>query len=476
MKVLLLQPLVSKEKIWGKYAVEGGFVPPIGIISIASYLEQKGHDIKVIDPMVDRLGKNKLRKIIKDNKFDLIGIPVFTNTVIDTYATVNFCKKVSPKSKIVVGGVHATVLPTQTLKECSAIDYLVVGEGELTLDELLKAIEKKRPSFRKIKGLAFRTKEGKIIVNERRELIKNLDLLPPPAYHLLDMSKYVPHPTQYKVLPNFPVIAQRGCPFNCAFCGAQSVHGRQIRFKSVENLIKEIELLINKYGARGIYFQDSTFTVNRNYVAKLCQEIINRKLKFYWEINTRVDCLDTELLSLMKKAGLWMIAFGLESGNQTSLDLLNKRISLAQIEKAVKMTRKKGIATLSSWILGLPGESEDMIKKTIQFAKRIGTELALFYLPIPYPGTDLIAICEKDGGLRQDAKWADYHGLDFSNPVYVNPLLGKEKMQKLLRKAYLSYYFSPKILWRNLTMIKSKDDIIRYWRGFRAIVYGWIVK
>ena len=198
-------------------------------------------------------------------------------------------------------------------------------------------------------------------------------------------------------------------------------------------------------------------------------------MQFKWDINTRVDCLDKKLLFIMKKAGLWMINFGLESGNQSSLDLLNKGINLSQIRKTLKMTKKLGITTFSTWILGIPGENEKMVKNTISFAKEIGTELALFFLPVPYPGTDLIKICQKDGGLNKKAKWENYSAVDFSKPVYVNPRLGKEKMQELIKYAYLSYYLSPKILWRNLKCIKSKDDLIRYWRAFRAWAYGWII-
>lgn len=475
MKVLLLQPLASKEKLWGKYAAEGGFIPPIGLLSIASYLETKGHQVQIIDPLVGGYDERRLKRFFKKNNFDLIGLPAFTNTMADTYYTVNFCKKILPKTKVVVGGVHATILPSQTIEECPKIDFLVIGEGEFTMEELLEHLEFKKPPLKKIKGLSFRTKAGKIILNESRELIKDVNVLPLPAYHLLDMSKYVPHPTQYKVLPSYPVIAQRGCPFNCAFCSAHLVHGRLVRHKSVDNLIKEIELLINKYGASGIHFQDSTFTIKRDFVIDFCQEIIRRNLKFKWDINTRVDCVDDELLALMKKAGLWMINFGLESGNQSSLDLLNKKITLSKIRKAIKMTRKHGIVTFSTWILGIPGENERMVRKTIKFAKEIGTELILFFLPVPYPGTDLINICQKDGGLRQEAKWEDYSSVDFSNPVYVNPLLGKKKMQRLLRHAYLSYYLTPKILWRNLRAIDSREDLVRYWRGFRALIYGWII-
>lgn len=474
MKILFLQPLVSAQKLWGKYAVEGGFIPPIGLLSIAGYLESKGNLIKIIDPLANRYDKKILKKILEKEKFDLIGIPAFTNTIVDTYNTVNFCKKTLPTTKLVVGGVHATILPKQTMAECRNIDFLVVGEGELAMEELISYFENGSPRLEKIKGLVYRGKRGKIIQNEKRELISDIGILPIPAYHLLDMSRYVPHPTQYKVLPSYPVIAQRGCPFNCAFCGAHSVHGRMVRSKSVETLINEIELLINKYGARGIHFQDSTFTLNRNYIVDFCKEIIKRKLKFKWDINTRVNCIDEELLGLMKKAGLWMINFGLESGNQSSLNLLNKNITLEQVEKAIKMAKRKKIVTFSTWILGLPGEDEGMVKNTIKFAKKIGTELVLFFLPVPYPGTDLVAICEKYGGLRKNAKWEDYSAVDFSNPVYVNPLLGKEKMQKLLKYAFLSYYLSFNTIWRNLRVIDSLDDIIRYWRGFRALLYGWV--
>lgn len=474
MKVLLLQPLVSREKLWGKYAVEGGLIPPIGLLSIASFLESKNYHVQIIDPLVANLYEKKLKTILKEENFDVIGIPAFTNTILDTYYTAKLCKKSLPHVKVVVGGVHASILPKRTITECASIDYLVVGEGEFTLGELLRHLKTGVPSLKNIKGLVFRNKNGRIILNKTRELIGDINILPPPAYHLLDMSKYIPHPTQYKVLPSYPVIAQRGCPFNCAFCSAHIVHGRKVRFKSVNNLIKEIEFLRSRYGAKGIHLQDSTFTINRSYVVEFCQELIKRKIKIVWDINTRVDCVDDKLLFLMKKAGLWMINFGLESGNQVSLDLLNKKITLLQIGRVIEMTRKHGIITFSTWILGLPGENEKMVRRTISFAKEIGTELILFFLPVPYPGAELVDICRDDGGFREKARWNDYSSVDFDNPVYVNPLLGKEKMQQLLRYAYLSYYLSPKILWRNLRAIKSLPDLERYWRGFRAFLYGWI--
>ena len=474
MKVLFLQPIVAAEKLWGKYAVEGGKIPPIGILSIAAYLENKGHQVKIIDCLVENYGAKELESFLRQNIFDVIGISAFTNTIADTYHTVEICKAVAPGVKIVVGGVHATILPKRTMEECKEIDFLVQGEGEMIMDELLQYLETGVPSIHDIGGLSYRNDGGEIKINERRALILNLDELPMPAYHLLDVSKYMPHPTQYKSLPSFPVIFQRGCPFQCSFCGASSVHGRMVRHKSVAYLIREIEILIKNYGARGIHFQDSTFTINKEYVKQFCEEILKLGLKFDWDINSRVDCLDEDLLRLMKKAGLWMINFGLESGNQESLDLLNKKTNLAQIRNAIEITRAAGIVTFSTWILGIPGEDEKMVRSTIGFAKEIGTEMALFFLPVPYPGTELVNICRRIGGLREDAKWEDYSSVDFAHPVYVNPFLGKEKMQFFLKEAFLSYYLSPKIWWRNIKVIHSFEDIKRYWRGFRAFANGWL--
>lgn len=472
MNILLLQPMVPKEKLWGAYAAEGGIIPPIGLLSIAAYLESKGHKVRMLDCIADRYSEADLEKYLKSDFFDVIGISIFTNTAADTYYTANRAKNFSPGSKIVLGGVHATIMPRRTMEECREADYLVVGEGEFVMGDLLEHLSSGKPEPGEIRGLAYRNQDGDIEINVRRELISDVNILPIPAYHLVDMSKYVPHPTQYKVLPSYPVIFQRGCPFDCAFCGARSVHGRIVRHKTVGNLIAEIELLVEKYGAKGIHFQDSTFTINKKYVADFCNEILRRGIGIKWDINTRVDCLDKDLLHLMKKAGLWMINFGLESGNQASLDLLNKMTKLEQIEETIKITRKAGIVTFSTWILGIPGENEEMVKKTIRFSKRLGTELALFFLPVPYPATALIEICRNTGGLREDVKWEDYSAVDFSRPVYINPLIGEEKMKKLLKSAFVSYYTHPKILWRNLAAIDCLDDIKRYWRGFRAWLGG----
>ncbi len=284
------------------------------------------------------------------------------------------------------------------------------------------------------------------------------------------MSRYSPHISQYKLLPNFPVVIQRGCPFNCAFCHARVVHGRKVRFRSVKKVIEELSLLKNKYGARGIYFQDSTFTMNKKYIMELCREMIKNKLNLVWACNTRVDCVDEELLKSMKKAGCWMIVYGVESGNQKSLDVLNKGITVAQIEEAIELTHKQRIVSLGSYILCIPGETFTDALNTINFARKMAHHMAVFYLPIPYPKTELEKICREDGGLRDDVKWTDYSSGDFSNPIYVNLKIGKEGMQELLNIAYRRYYTTPRVILNNFLSINCLADIKRYFRSVKSLI------
>lgn len=470
MKVLLLQPLTPSESLWGRFKKGEGFVPPLGLLSIAGYLDSKGYQVTICDAQVEKYSEKDLEDYLLLGQFDFIGIPSFTNSIVHTFKTAEICKKILPNSRVIVGGVHSTLLPRQVLDDCPFIDIAVIGEGEYITEKLIHNTKYNDPPLESIEGIAYRDSNGRIIVNERATFIDDLNELPLPAYHLLDMSKYTPHATQYKVLPNFPVVIQRGCPFSCAFCNASCVHGKKIRRKSVKRIIEELSLLKNKYGARGIIFQDSTFTVNRKFVITLCESIIDNGLDLTWSCNTRVDCIDEELLMAMKKAGCWSITYGPESGNQKTLDLLKKNVTVKQNENAIKITHKLGINTFSSYILGLPGETFEDALKTINFAIKLGSHTCLFYIPTPYPGTLLVDLCRKDGGLREDAEWESYSLFDYSNPIYINPKIGKEGMIKLLDLAYKKYYSSPRVIFNNIKSIRSFVDIRRYFSAARALL------
>lgn len=469
MKILFLQPLIPPNVLWGKFVKAEGFVIPMGLLSVATYIRSKGYDAPFMDSQVERLNEETLTSYLKEHNFDVIGIPTFTNSITYSYYTAKLCKQVLPKCIIIFGGVHATILPEATLNECSEVDYIILGEGEYRVEKLLQHINNQNSDIKEIDGIAYRQNED-VIVQPPIGVIENIDALPVLAYDMLKMDKYTPHPSQYKVLPNYPVIIQRGCPFFCAFCSAYIIQGRKVRYKSVDKVMKELHLLKEKYGARGVYFQDSTFLINRKYITELLNRMIEDKLNLVWACNTRVNTVDSEILLLMEKAGCWMINYGVESGNQKSLDLMKKGVTVEQNRRAVELTRSVGIVTICSYIICLPGENYDDALNTINFAIKLKSQMALFFLPIPYPGTLLMDICKKDGGMQENVKWEDYGSLNFQQLAYINPLIGKEKMKELLDLANRKYYFNFGIIIRNILSIRSLSNIKKYIAIFRALV------
>ena len=484
IKTIVIQPPISDEMMWGRFKKGSGYVPPLGIMYIASYLEKAGFQCDVLDCLVERYKLSDLREFLSKNKYDIIGFTMMTNSALDAFASAKIAREICPEALIVFGGVHPTAFPEQTLKECPHANLVVVGEGEEAFVDLVKCLSS-GSDYHNVSGIAYLCKEeNKVKYSTPRSPIPDLDLLPFPAYNKVPMEKYIPHVTQYIDLPNYPVVLQRGCPYQCTYCDHGAVLGKKIRSLSVERAIENIKHLINNYGAKGIYFLDSVFTVRRDYIMKLLPEI--EKLKISFACNARADQLDLELLTALKKAGCWMIQIGIESGNIKSLELIKKAsyswafkadpndpngrpYLLNKYEQEIRNCQKLGIQVMASYILGLPGETASDVETTINFAKKLATETALFFLPVPYPGSYLLEQAKQDGGLREDVTWKDYSCVDYSNPVYVNPKIGKEKMQELLTRAFNEYYRQPAVIYRNLRAIRSLKDIVKYVKAFRAL-------
>lgn len=468
-KVLLAQPIWNIKDQFGRYCKgAGNNTFSYGLACIAAVAEQEGFDIQVCDTQVLDFSTYDFERYLEKGRFKIIGLPCYTASVANVRETASICKRILPDSVVVAGGIHPTLMPERTLSELKDVDIAVIGEGEYTFLDILRHFTRESPAIDQISGIAYR-KDGQIKVNSRRPNISNLDDLPMPAYHLFPMKKYRAQFTIVKKLPTFGILASRGCPFECAFCNANAVQGKRLRCKSVARVIKEIRLLQDEYGANGITFQDSTFTVNEGWVREFCQTVIREKIKAYFMCYSRADTVNYDLLKLMKSAGFWGISFGLESANQKSLDLLKKGIRVDQSIEAVRMAQKLKYYVQASFILALPGEDKKDSYNTISFAKKLGTEIALFNWPTPYPKTELAEICAQTGGLQKDIKWEDYNFLTAKKPIYLNPDFSEKERRDILNYAVYSYYLHPRILLNNLKHISSIDDMKKCYHGFLGV-------
>lgn len=468
-EILLATPVATQQELWGVFHKGMGNYLPLGLLSIAGICRQAGFRVQMLDAAAMQISADEFRSHLLEQRPDVIGLgSCYTSLVDVVFRTVRLCRETLPQAKIVIGGVHPTLFPVDTLKACPEADFVVFGEGEFTFVEFVRAVADGCHDYARIDGIAYR--EGaEIRLTAPRPPIADLDSIPPLPFDLLPIQSYVPPPSNYVRLPTYNMMIQRGCPFRCVYCDAR-VHGRKVRHYSIDKTIADIHYLIKHHGMRGIVFVDSAFTINTTLAARLCQRMIDEKFDLKWHCYTRVDRVTPDLLALMRAAGCCTIAFGLESGNQTSLDRIRKATTVEQGIQAVKWARHAGLSVIASFILCLPGEDEQMTMNTIRFAKKLKLETAAFFLPVPFPGTELFEMCREEGGLRPNIRWEDFREwTNMSNPLYINPRIGKQRMVEIYNYAMRSFYLSPGNLIRKGMSIRSLGDIRRYLNGFRAL-------
>jgi len=456
MKVLLVNP--------AKYYKEGNIwksidrcLPHLGLAYIAAVLEKNNHEIKILDLEAEQKSEPELKQFLQEFNPGIIGISSTTPMINSALKLAEFCKRVLPKTLIAFGGVHASIMPSELLKE-KFVDVIVRGEGELTFLELANG-----KKISQIQGVSFK-KNGKIMHNKDRAPIQNLDDLPMPAYHLLPMSKYMPSLGNFKRLPAISIITSRGCPGKCTFCHTK-VFGEKIRFESARKVFEEIEYLVENFGIKEISIYDDTFTANRQRIKELCKMITDSKLALTWSCMSRVDVIDEETLRLMKKAGCHQIGYGIESADEKILENINKRISLEQAKKAVMLTQKAGIDARAMFMFGNPGESEESLEKTLNYAIELNPDLVIFNITTPFPGTEMFEWARKNGFLKT-LDWDDY---DLSKPVMELPTVSSERIIQYYKKAYKRFYFRPKFLLKRLLKIRSLEDLKMAFKSVFAV-------
>ena len=442
MKIMLILPpskFVLKDKL-------GITSIPLGLAYLASFVERDNHNVRIVDSPTLRYNIQDIKEEIKKFRPHIVGVTATTSSIYDAYNVAKAAKEINPGVKVVIGGPHVTFTAKETLKECPFIDVVVRGEGEETFRELVNFFESSSEdtwSLEEVKGITFR-KDNKIIETDSRSLIKNLDSIPFPAYHLLPMEKYSLEGKRFAT-----IITSRGCPFSCIFCSSSRLFGKTWRARSPENVIEEIKLLKNKYGVREIEFLDDTFTLNKKRAEKICELLIKEKLDISWSCSSRVDTIDESLIEKLKKAGCHTIYVGVESGSQKILNIIDKGITLPQIEKTINLIKKVNINSFGSFILGIPGETVKTIKKTINFAKKLNPSFVQFSICTPYPGTKLFEMAKEKGWLLTK-DWSKYTILD---QVMKIPGMVTTNLNRWLLRAYLSFYLRPKFI---LDQLKRK--------------------
>ncbi len=471
MKILLIQPPnmnMLTTNVPAFVDQETGFYPPLGLFYLAAYLQKNSsHTISVLDAVVERVDYQILEQYIAQYDPDVVGIQMMSFTVRDTLLTARAVKRAKKQAQVVVGGPHPNIYAEETIAQPD-IDMIVLGEGEHIFTELIQYLEKGM-DLHELPGIVFKNK-GQPVRNPGAGFIADLDSLPFPARELTPYRKY------YSVLSKRAVfttmISSRGCPYRCLFCD-RAFYGKIHRMRSAENVVSEMERC-QKMGIEEIDFQDDIFTFSRKRVFEICDRIQSKKLNLSWNIRSRVDTIDKEMLKRMSEAGCQRIYYGIESGTPELQKVLRKNIDLEKAIQVFRWTRDCNISTLAYFMIGSPSETKRDIYRTIEYMNRLHPDFVHISITTPFPGTDLYSLGLKNGLFEKDY-WQEYARNPFHDftPRYWNELLTRQELLDLLRIAYKKFYLRPQYIICELMKIRSLKELMKKIKmGIRMILFS----
>lgn len=436
MKVLFVNPPQTASK----YKFMGVIAPPLGIAYMAGVLQENNIDVEILDASAEDMDFKDVEKELLKRKPDLVALTALTPTIGRALETAQVVKEILPDSIVVMGGYHPTFNFIETLED-ENVDIVIRGEGEYIMLNLVQALEN-QSSLHDVKGIVFEDKNSKeIVVNPEAPLIQDLDELPFPALNLLPMKKYrlLDMDTHMTTM-----ITTRGCPMQCSFCSSAAMHGKKIRERSVENIVDEIEYLKTNYDIDTIAFMDDTFTLKKRKVMAICDEILKRNIEIMWGCTSRVDTLDEKLLKKMKESGCITIFIGVESADQQQLDNMCKNTTIAKIENAFKIAHKLKIRTIASVALGMPGDTKEIMNKTVKFVHKLKPNYAIYSLATPYPGTRFY----KEAFEKNLIKIKDWSKYTLITPILETIDCSLNDMRKIQAKAFMKFYLRPHYIIR----------------------------
>ena len=419
MRVLLVNP---PQAFYPGSDIPAGNLP-LGLLYIAAVLEKNGHEVSILDAFMSdsSIWKSKektiigmpgwrIREEIRKRKPEVVGVSnPFTSQVENAIAVCDIAKGVDPRILTVVGGPHVSAAPAQFLEEAKTADIVVIGEGEYAMLDILDSLAR-RENLSDVPGIAFRNGTA-IVQTSPRPWLKNLDELPYPAYHLVNMEQYLePKTIEYRSFKDrsISMITSRGCPFNCCFCSVHLHMGKSFRSHSADYVVNHIEHVVNKYRAKTIFFEDDNLTLDMERFEAICDKIIERGIRVNWETpnGVRADCLNPKLLKKMKESGCQSLFFGIESGDQEVLDtVIGKSLDLKKVIEVAKTCKELGLKTGAFYIIGFPGEKRKNMLQTIEFALRLRANYDVgmhLFVATPSIGTRLYEQCRQGGYIKEN--------------------------------------------------------------------------
>ena len=446
--------------------------PPDYYLVAVAVLEKAGHVCKFIDSACKEVPFEKIEQEAKEFKPNMIVVTTTTPSIYNDIEQAAKLKEATGAMAVLIGS-HVSVLPEESLKIDKRIDAIAKREYDYTLKDLADVADGKK-KLKDVAGITYRDGE-KILSTKDRPPIENLDELPFPAWHHIDVKDYF---DAGKLYPFLTIIAGRGCPNGCTFCLLpQTLYGRRYRLRSAKNVVDEIEYDLKMFpDLKEIMFEDDTLTADQKRCAEICDEIIKRDLqkKLSFSGNSRADIFDINLLKKMKEANFRMLVVGFEFGDQKVLDAVHKGELVENMKKFSKLAKEVGIKLHGCFMIGGPSETEETASKTIQLAKDLGCDTLQFSSLVPYPGTEFYEYCKKNNFIKA-TDWKEWVDAGEQSTVIEYPGLPKDKIIELTDKGlYGGFYFRPGVIFYHIKTTRSLSDFSRKFKGFVSLMDYWL--
>ena len=417
-----------------------GHLPLLGAGYVAGALRARGHQVSFVDAMATGLDVKSTVERVRASRPDIIGIScISTRAAQNAYALAKGLRDALGNVPIIMGGAHVTSFGGLVLEQCADLDAVVPGEGELVFAELVDAYGKGLGPDA-VPGVIFRGSDGAVRESGTAPFIKNLDEVPLPDRSIYDQSLYRPlmNLSLDSTKPATSMITSRGCPWNrCRFCFRGGYYQSRYRRRSPENAVEEVRDIVQNFGVRQIKFLDDNFCINERWVTRFCDLLDAEGLRIDWAVLGRVDTVTESMLKRMARSGCRSVQFGIESGNQELLDMIDKGITLEQIRQAVRWAKSAGLSIMGFCILGLPSETPEMTRRTVEFACELNIDYMFFVPYHPLEGTVLAEIALETGTIVDSTD-------DIHSPPYVpDTYASREALQQAILRAYRRYYIRP---------------------------------